>query len=167
MSIEKPKIEKKEKIEPVIDFETEKSVLEEWEKLGLKGEVEDFVFGFNELFPPGQRCALYWENFESTEKFVKAIEKDFKKFKANNLEAKVKEAENNVRKSILTFAINELGIDPYNPEIAKTEEIIEEIEGGEKKLIVKYFKTNQPNLFLIDDTIDWSLESAEEDKEKE
>jgi len=165
MSIEKPKFEKKEKREPVIDIETEKSVLEEWEKFGLKSEIEDFVFGFNELFPPGERAAIHSENFESTDKFVKKAEKSFKKFKANNLEAKVKETEDNTRKSILAFAVNELGIDPYNPEIAKTEEIIEEIEGEKKKLIVRHFKTNQPNLFLIHDTIDWYLESqAEEEK---
>src|SRR4030042_3371982 len=159
-----PKFEKKEKKEPVIDIETEKAVLEEWERLGLKSEIEDFVFGFNELFPPGERAVIHSENFESTDKFVKKAEKSFKKFKANNLEVKVKEIEDKARKSMLTFAADELGIDPINPEIVRTEEIIEEIEGEKKKLIVKYLKTNQENLFLIHDTIDWYLQSEEEKK---
>ena len=163
MPIESPKFEKKEK-KPVIDIEKEKAVLEQWEKLGLKGEIEDFVFGFNELFLPGEKAVIHSANFESTDKFVKKAEKSFKKFKANNLGAKVKEIENNVRKSMLAFTVNELGIDLENPEIATTEETIEEIEGEKRKLIIKYFKTNQENLFLATDSIDWWLESEEEKK---
>lgn len=163
MSIESPKFEKKEK-KQIIDIETQKAVLEEWEKRGLKSEVEDLLFGFEDLVPPGERFPIHTASFESADKFIQDAEHCFKKLGGKNLEAKTKEVENNVRKSILSFTVEELGINPKNPEIAKTKEVTEEIDGKEKKLIIKYFKTNQENFFLATDNIDWWLEKEGEEK---
>jgi hypothetical protein len=155
MSIESPKIEKKK---PIADIEVSPDALEEWERLGLCGEVGDVVFGFEELVAPGEKFTFRAANFESTSRFMEKTEHTFTEFSAKNKDKKIKEVENSVRRAILNFAFKELEFDIKNPEIIRTEEIEEEIDGEKKKLTVKYFKTNQPNMFLVFDGIDWWLE---------
>lgn len=160
MSFEEPKFEEKPEIkkEPIVDIEVNKVTLEYWEKHGLKDEVGDMVFGFEDLVPPGERFSIHTDNFESTGKFIEKAEKSFKKLmapkEANNLEEKIREVEDNARKVLLNFVFEELEFDPKDPEVIREEKTKE----GDRELTIRYFKTNQENLILAYDGIDWWIE---------
>lgn len=157
MSIEKPKIEKGDK-EPIVDIEINKATLETWEKHGLNNSIHGLIDGdFERLTPLGERFVLCPDNFKSTGAFIDATEKSFSEFEGKNLEEKMKEVENEVRKVILNFTFKELEFDPKNPEIVKQEKI----KQNDKELTIQYFKTNQENLLLATDSIDWWLERKE------
>jgi len=176
MSIEsfKEKIEEKEekKEEPIADIELSPDNLEEWEKLGLDGEVGDLVLSFDELVPQGEKFALHTANFESTSRFMEKTESEFDQFEAKNEKQKIKEVEDFVRKAILNFAFKELEIDAKTAKPIKEETIEEKVYpvksgeagaaeqqfNGARKITYKYFATNQPDTFLVFDGIDWYLQ---------
>lgn len=148
---------KKDK-EPIVDIEINKATLESWEKQGLKNDISTLVDGdFERFVAPGGKFNLSPDNFACTDAFIKQTEHSFAKFKAENLDEKVKQVENDTRKAILNFTFKELEVDPNNPEIIKQETI----KQNGKELIIKHFKTNQPRIALASDNIDWWLERGE------
>jgi hypothetical protein len=148
-----PKIEKKK---PIVDIEVNSDVMEEWANLGLGSEiVGDLACGFNDLVPSGEKFVFHTANFESTSWFMEKTEHTFAEFSAKNRDKKIKEVNDSVRKVILNFAFQELGFDPKNPQLVKEEKAKE----NKKEITIRYFATNQPNMFLVFDGRDWWLES--------
>ena len=146
---------KKEDGDPIVDIEVDKATLETWEKHGLKNAIHGLVNNdFERLVQLGERYVLCSENFACTNEFINEAEAEFLRFKAENLDEKIKEVEDTTKKSILNFAFKELEFDPNNPEIIKQEKI----KQNNKELTIQYFKTNQENLILVFDGIDWWLE---------
>jgi hypothetical protein len=143
-----------EKKEPIADIEVSPDALEEWEKLGLGGEVRDVVFGFEELVAPGEKFAFHTANFESTSRFMEKTEYTFSEFSAKNRDKKIREVDDSVRKVILNFAFKELGFDVLNPQLVKEEKI----SVNKREAIIRYFATNQPDKFLVFNGEYWYLE---------
>lgn len=153
MSIEEPKIEKKE---PIVDIEVNKAILETWEKRGLDNEILDLINKMRTEVSPGYIATLCANEFNCTSKFVECAEKSFREIKGKNLEEKIKEVEDETRKIILNFAFKELEFNPENP-ILLWEEDVE----GEKGTKLKHFATSYPNLGLISNGKDWWLQRKE------
>jgi len=141
-----------DEIEPIV--ETDEGVLKEWEELGLREGINNLILGLKD-----QAVALHALNFEITENYVSRAEKGLKKFmapkKAGKFNEKVAEIENNVRKSILAIAFEELGVNPNNLELIKEEKTE---TGGN----FKYYKTNRKDILLSFDGTDWWIEKKKQ-----
>lgn len=153
MSIEEPKIEKKE---PIVDVEVNKATLEAWEKRGLNNEILDLIDKMRTEVSPGYIITFCANEFKCTSKFVECAEKKLREIKGKNLKEKIEEIENETRKIILNFAFKELEFNPENPILIWEEDA--ESEEGTK---LKHFATSYPNLGLISDGKDWWLERKE------
>lgn len=147
------KIEKEEG-EPIVDIEINKEELEIWQKGGLRGDIIFSLENFEELAQPNSILSLHPISFETTKNFIGKTVNMFAGFEAENLEEKMKEVENEAQKAVLNFTFDELGFDPENPEIIEQKKIRQ----NNKELIIRYFKTNQENVILVSDGIDWWLE---------
>lgn len=150
MTIEKPKIEK----EPIVDIGVNEATLEQWEKKGLKKDVSALIKDFERLIPLGNKFRLCPANFATSNTFINHTRWSLEELEGKNLDEKIKEVEDDVRKAILNFTFEELEVNPENPVLLKEEE---KEENGEK-VKIKYFATAYPNLVLVHNGIDWWLE---------
>jgi hypothetical protein len=159
LSQKRPQSEK-EKAGQAIGVEEIETTIKYWEKLGLRDEIEDLIAGFPDLAEKLKApvFALDVYSFSSTNEFMRQTEGVFKHFKAVNLKEKLEGVNVGVRRIILKFALDELGIDPQSPELIKVEKREEKINNEVGQFTVQCFKTNQENVFLVTDGTDWWLE---------
>jgi len=135
--LEKFNIEK----EPIIDIETSEEELERWKE--LKTILEDTIEGFDDLVERGDKFVFHPANFELTSDY---LEKD---------DEEELDTEEKIRKKVvLNYVFKELEFDLKNPKLIKEETS----KTDEEKITIKYFETNQPNIILGFDGIDWWIE---------
>jgi hypothetical protein len=155
----KPKIEGeiKEEKESIIDIdleiseEREKEILEKYEDLEFL--IEGVGMEFEELTEEEIE-----NEFVSLDEDIPFILDPVSGF---GLEVDEPEEEKEIKKVILKQVFENLSFDPKNPE-----QIGEEKEPSAQRgeVVTKYFKTNNPNLVLSFDGVDWCVRKTKENK---
>ncbi|MCK4354869.1 hypothetical protein KAW43_00760 [Candidatus Parcubacteria bacterium] len=131
--------------EPIVDIEVDKEELEKWK--ALESDLEDLTEGAEDLLiEQDDKFVFHPANFELTSDYS-----DIEDQEELSAEEKLR------KKVILNYAFEEFGFDIKNPEIIE-EKIIQE---GEETKTIKYFRTNQPNLILGFDGVDWWIEKKD------
>ncbi len=149
------KFEAKQEKPPIIDVDVDEAILETWEHKRLHKCISALVNeDFERTVPPDGKFILSPDNFAVTQEFIQESEADFGQFKAKNLNEKLNEVKNELRKVILNFTFKDLEFDVRNPITMREETGKKE----DKEIITKYFATNHPGIVIVSDSADWWLE---------